>query len=88
MKKYQFDFDFENLKIGYYHLSKKKENKKNFLKYILYFFVILVLSGILNVLGIIIGKNYFILRKRRANELDDDFEYDEKEQNNSPILTG
>ena len=88
LKKYQFDFDFENLKIGYYHLSKKKENKKNFLKYILYFFVILVLSGILNVLGIIIGKNYFILRKKRANELDDDFEYDEKEQNNSPILTG
>ena len=92
LKKYQFDYDFENLKIGYYHLLAKNEkhNNSNFMKYIKYSFIIVILSVILVYLGILLGRNYFTMRKKRANELDDDFEYDSKKENekekNSPII--
>ena len=91
LKKYQFDFEFDldatNSKIGYYHIKKKeKENESNTLKYILYSIFILVLSGILIVLGIYLGKNYFNLRKKRANELDDDYEYKQKKEDNNNLL--
>ena len=90
LKKYQFDFEFdidvENSKIGYYHI-KKKEKKNNTLKYILFSILILVLSGILIVLGIFVGKYYFKLRKKRANELDDDdYEYNQKNEGNNNLI--
>jgi len=47
--------------------------------------VIIILSAILIILGIIIGKNYFKNRKKRANELDDDFDYKEKNES-IPII--
>ena len=117
LKKYQFDFDFDKKKIGYYHvkiIDNKKEgddvnrtdnegddvkrtdnkNKGNDEKenntwvYVLFSFSILILSGVLIILGIYLGKNYFKLRKKRANELDDDaFEYKAKNNQDSPILS-
>ena len=38
------------------------------------------------VVGIIIGKNYFRLRKKRANELDDEFDYNQNKEDSSPII--
>ena len=72
MKKYQFEFDFDKKKIGYYKiqkLNKEPDNPNNTFKYILIIGVIIILSAILIILGIIIGKNYFKNRKKRANEL-------------------
>ena len=90
LKKYQFDFEFdidvENSKIGYYHISKKV--KKNFpWKYILLSILVLVLSGILIVFGIFVGKYYFKFRKKRANELEDDeYEYEQKNEGNNNLI--
>ena len=51
--------------------NKTIETKNKIIKeYILYSIAILVLSIILIILGIFVGKNYFKLRKKRANELD------------------
>jgi hypothetical protein len=98
MKKYQFDFDFQNKKIGYYHINRtssessessegKDNNKSNSWVIVLSIFGILVLSAVLIVLGIYLGRNYFKLRKKRANELDDDnFEYKEKNYQN-PLVS-
>ena len=90
LKKYQFDYEFdlevENSKIGYYH-NKIKEKKNNTFKYILFSILIIVLSGILIVLGIFVGKYFFKLRKKRANELDDDdYEYKQKNEGINNIL--
>ena len=88
MKKYQFEFDFEKKKIGYYKIqksNKEPDNPNNTFKYILIIGVIIILSAILIILGIIIGKNYFKNRKKRANELDDDFDYKEKNES-IPII--
>jgi len=87
MKKYQFDFDFGNKIIGYYKIQKSYENKEksNIFKYVLESIGVVILSGALIVFGVAIGKNYFKLRKKRANELDDDFEYQQNKDEN-PIL--
>ena len=89
LKKYQFDFDFQNKKVGYYHVERINTNlemfptQNNFLKYTLLILLILILSIVLVILGIYIGKNSFSKRKKRANELDDDdYEYEKKEGNN------
>ena len=95
MKKYQFEFDFENKYIGYYKIQKKENNNKNkennendnSLKYILISIGVIILAGILITLGIIIGKYYFKMRKKRANELEDDFDYQQKKDSNpTPII--
>ena len=93
IKKYQFEFDFENKKIGYYKLQnsvndKNKENNKKNDKTVKNIFIsigAIILSAMLIILGINIGKNYFKLRKKRANELDDDFDYQENKEV-SPII--
>ena len=86
MKKYQFEFDFENKYIGYYKIQKKedKNEKNNSLKYILISFSIIILAGILVALGIFIGKYFFKMRKKRANELDDDFDYQQNKEDTNP----
>ena len=88
MKKYQFDFDFGNKIIGYYKIQKTYENKEksNIFKYVLESIGVVILSGALIVFGVAIGKNYFKLRKKRANELDDDFEYKQKKEGNNDLL--
>ena len=89
LKKYQFDFDFENKKVGYYHIENKiidLKNETNIFTYISLTFLIIILTGILIVLGIFLGKNYFKIRKKRANELDDDFDYKEKKEDNNNLI--
>ena len=69
-EKYQFEFDFEKKKIGNYKIqksNKEPDNRNNILKYILIIGGIVILSAILIVLGIIIGKNYYKNRKKRTN---------------------
>ena len=86
LQKYQFEFDFDHLKIGYYKSPKSKKGEGNkILKYVSISIGIVILSAILIVLGVIIGKNYFKLRKKRANELDDDFDYQQNKET-SPII--
>ena len=85
LKKYQFDFNFEKLQIGYYHVKCKRdtdndEKNNNYWKYIAIIFLVLILVGVSIALGIYLGKKYFKNKKRRANELDDDFEYEEGKQ--------
>ena len=89
-KKYQFAFDFDNNLIMYYKI--KEENVQINLKNLILFIVILILmSGLLIITGIFFGaKLYGLKKKRRANELDDDFEYNDYKDNekneNSDIL--
>ena len=93
LKKYQFDYDFENKLVGYYHITKKDEsgnnntngNNNNILNYILIiFFLALIFFGILIVLGIYVTKTCFKNRKKRANELlDEDYEYQGKTEGNN-----
>ena len=46
------------------------------MKYFLYIILIIVLIGIFVVLGLILGKKlYGLKRKKRANEMEDDYEY-------------
>ena len=85
MKKYQFEFDFDHEKIGYYKLPKSEEGDNNILKYFLISFGVVILSAILITLGVFLGRNYFKLRKKRANELDDDFDYQQNKEV-SPII--
>jgi hypothetical protein len=96
MKKYQFDFDFPNKKIGYYKISQTNNTNNNKDKdnisikkkgiYIAIGIGAFILAIVLIVVGIIIGKNYFKLRKKRANELDDEFDYNQKNEDSCPII--
>ena len=102
MRKYPFIFDYDKKTINFvniYNINKsdfdkknqKNENKKSFWKYLKIILIIfLIIIG--NIIGIIIGAFFWNKkRKKRANELDDDFEYkmgkneklqnEEKEQN-------
>ena len=76
--KYQFVFNPDTKQIGMYNPNfvyekpKKSWNQKKFWLG----FTIIMLFGIFTVLGIIIGKKiYGMKRKQKANELMDDFEY-------------
>ena len=99
MKKYQFDFDFPNKKIGYYKISQRfkqtNDNDNNIndnnkgKKNVVYATILLglfFLAVILILFGVIIGKNFFKLRKKRANELDDEFDYNQKKEEFGPII--
>jgi len=94
LRKYQFVYDFENKQIGYYNDRIKKENngedgindkhKKNnnniFFDYFGFFCLIIILSIILFILGFLLAKKVYDIRKKRAYELNDDYEYKEKEK--------
>ena len=69
LKKYQFFFDYQNLKIGFY-----KEEKKN--KISSKIFVIITLILIIIILLFLIYKfHYNRKRRRRINEIDDNYNY-------------
>ena len=81
--KYKFIFNPETKQIGFYnkYYSPKGNKKDNYI--IVKIIVIIALSILLIFLGIKIGKMiYGMKRKKRANELDDNYDYmsDEKEQ--------
>ena len=87
VKKYQFTFNPDRKVISFYS-SIKEANEKgmnainiNTLMYIIFCGIILLL---LIIIGILIWKycqSEKNLRKKRANELDDDFEYSQKKDN-------
>ena len=81
--KYQFTFNQDSRKIGFYKVSHK--NSKYNIKVILIIISIIILSAILIVLGIFIGKYLYKTRKRRANELNDEFDYVEENKNENSI---
>jgi hypothetical protein len=75
--KYKFLFNPDVRQIGFYVKSNDDDNKGNsFLKYFLYTMLIIILIAIFVVVGIILGKKiYGLKRKKRANEMEDDYEY-------------
>ena len=79
--KYPFVFNSESNKVALYRKIKTKkdsetEREKINYKRIFLVFIVIIISIILVILGIIIGKIlYGISRKKRANELIDNYEY-------------
>jgi len=83
--RYPFVFNSDSTDIGFYRkkneISKKRKDNY-FLKYLVKFLIIIIFSFVLIILGIIIGKKiYGIRRKSRANELIDNYEYYLNEDN-------
>ena len=84
VKKYQFTFNPDKKTINFYSLNieengNEKNNKNyNIVIYILFSIIILLLLIIIVILIWKYCKNEKILRKKRANELDDDYEYSQK----------
>ena len=92
MRKYQFVFNLDTKEIGFYNPKLTKEqngdgNNSSGSKTILYILLIIALIIIIIGVGIFIKMKFFpgIAKKKRANELDDDYEYvsDKKERNNN-----
>ena len=78
--KHKFIFNQDNKKIGFYKKLKTKENNSIDYKLIIIIIVLIVLGIILVVLGIVIGKILYKERKKRANELLDEYNYDINEE--------
>ena len=81
--KYKFIFNQENKKIGFYNGHKKEKNNKN-KNYgtLLKILICIILSIILVFLGIKFGKILNKSRKKRANELLDEYDYSERDNEN------
>ena len=99
LRKYQFVYDFGNKQIGYYYDKNRKEiydeeeneinnsnNEKNnkFWIYFGYISLIVFLAVLLVVLGFLLGKKVYSIKKNRANELEDE-KYDYEEEKNKII---
>ena len=88
LRKYPVIFSPANRLIGFYiepnggvHFEEEEETKDSGSNFYIYLVIILV-AIIFLVIGLIIGKNIFFQRKRKANELNDDnYEY-----NATPII--
>ena len=84
--KYKFVFNQMNKQIGFY--NKKDSNYNSYNNKIIWITsAIIALGGMLILLGYFIGKYLNKARKKRANELLDDFDYiqDNKDENNKNI---
>ena len=83
LRKYQFTFNLESKEIGFYNpnLEKKEINngnkEKDSSKVLLYIFLILALCIIIGFIGYFVKIKLYpsVIKKKRANELDDEFEY-------------
>ena len=89
--KYNFIFNPDIKKIGFYVKSNSNNSTQTVWRYILIISLIIILIALLIILGIILGKKiYGLKRKIRANEMDDDYEYFEgkniKEVDNGVII--
>ena len=94
LKKYRLSFNYDKKNIGFYindgidKKIKKKENSGfNFFESIIFkIIVITILIIIIFVLGVLFQKKFQKTRKKKANELDDGYEYETyKEQINNNI---
>lgn len=90
LRKYQFDFDFKNTLIGYYRGKNKKEDKEPNNKSInwILFYIEIIVFILLIALGVFLIKKFYKNRKKRANELDDDYEYHEKKNGDNLVING
>ena len=86
-KKYKFIFDQESKSVGFYcpdgcadGNSQIKQNSFDYKKFFIIFGII-VGAIIILIIGIFIGKTIFEVRKKRANELLEVYEYKEDENN-------
>ena len=85
IRKYQFTFNEDRKVIGFYntdnyYIEEKQKKKSKIWLYILVIFLFVVFCGLLILLGMFLHKMiYGEKRKKKANELDDDYEYETKE---------
>ena len=93
--KYTFVYNGDAKTIGFYSkknkIETKEENKKitwnielNILKIIFISLLLLIFICIFVVFAYSLGKKYNIIRKKKANELDDDYDYESLVYSNSP----
>ena len=92
LKNYVLSYNYDTKKIGYYeHFGKEEPNKKDrdnpsFFKSITFkIIIVIILIIVIFCLGMLFQKYYKKSRKKKANELDDDFEYEshkDKDDNN------
>ncbi len=74
--KYQFVFNPDTNEIAMYNKDYVEEKPERSSKQFWLIFTIIILCIIFTILGVIIGKKiYGLKRKQKANELNDDFEY-------------
>ena len=88
LKNYIFSYNYESKMVGYYaDYGKEKNNEdknNNFFKSLAFKIIIIVVLVILVfALGVIFQKYYKKSRKKKANELDDDFDYEPQKDNNN-----
>ena len=89
LKKYFFTFNQDTKMIGYYNedlpggkTKINNNNNNNTTKYIL-FIVVPILIIIFGILGFFVGKFvYDSIRKKRINEIDDNYDYNPQQNNN------
>ena len=90
LKKYQLTFDFDSKTVLYYDTTIKKENEENNEgntgKIILIIVIVIICGGILIVGGYFLGKKLNEVRKKRANELCDDYDYNSKDNDKNDQL--
>ena len=86
LKNYVFSYDYESKMVGYYPdfgKEKNDEGKGNFFKSVAFKVIIIVLLVIVVfALGVFFQKYYKKTRKKKANELDDEFDYEPHKDNN------
>ena len=90
LKKYVLSYNYDSRTIGYYKLfgkeEKCEEESSNFFSSLAFkIIIVIVLIIIIFGLGILFNKYFNKSRKKKANELDDDFEYEshhDKDDNN------
>ena len=83
MKKYQFIFDSNKRTINYYARQLNSINKNNKFNYFVFFLITIIISILI---GIYFGKKIFSKRKKIADELNDNYEYNSYQGNNKTII--
>ena len=82
-KKYQFSFNPDKRTIIFYSLNNKEEVNKHNNNDKIFIILGIIIFILLVIIGILLWKFYLkdkYLRKKRANELDDDYEYIQKKE--------
>jgi hypothetical protein len=85
--KYQFTFDMDKKTVGFYNKNFKNEydeqTKSSSGMTVLYIIILFIIVGVLVAAAYYFGKKFNESRKKRANELNDDFDYSSGNKLNS-----
>ena len=85
LKKYVISYNYDSKLVGYYADYGKPENeeeeKSSFFSIFLKVVLIIALVVVIFILGMLFQKIYKRTRKKKANELDDEFEYEPQKDN-------